>query len=114
MSAAPADEAFGDGDATATILAAGLRLRYSPEASARAALVYHRLREAEPATDPETLACTALFLTGKAAEAPRRVRDVVNAVHARDAAAGAGTKRRGAFKMQLLCAQREAGVFLKL
>ena len=68
-------------DHAALLLVAGARLRYSQETTARAVAFFYELRRAFERDETELLAATCLFLAGKSAETPRRVRDVVNAVH---------------------------------
>ena len=91
----------GEGRAceTALLLAAGARLRYSQETTARAVVFFYRLLPSFGEGDADLLAATCLFLAGKAAETPRRVRDVVNASQrSRDAGAAVAPLDDGYFQ----------------
>jgi hypothetical protein len=61
-------------DHAALLLVAGARLRYSQETTARAVAFFYELRQSFERDETELLAATCLFLAGKSAETPRRVR----------------------------------------
>ncbi|KAJ1460819.1 cyclin-like protein [Pelagophyceae sp. CCMP2097] len=71
---------------TALLFHAGLRLRLPQAAVCAAISFFYRVAErpAAPARDEaekREVACACLFLAGKVCEAPRKMRDVLNAMH---------------------------------